>query len=622
MLIQVKINSTDVSSAVVNMQYERTYGDLTNEITLDFAYTLNLLVTPTPGMTLEVWRGWAVATEEKIFWGYIEKTEAASGKIVITGVDKSWDLVRKSVNHTYDSIAEAGSFAGKISSIFNDLVVTYAGLSTTYTGGASDTIQDTGTEFVMQKFKCSHVDIMERCQALAQIMNWQFYYRADTDKVYFEPKGNLVNSTILTVGGNVISVPSWKYDITQMCNDLYVVGSTQEVETTKGQVTADSSPPTTTTGKIGTTSGFATTSISLDFTPISVKVYGDASAPPTTLKTGGVQGSTSTYDYYVDQPQMIIYPHTTFANNAYYQVQYTYSRPATVHISNAASIAAYGTFSQTQTFTDIITIQDAESRGINYLNQYSQPFIYSTLKVKNVSTSGLAVGQNIQVVDNVSIPNVNEIVLINKIRIRWPSDFDEIDVGEKYWQMADWQAQILNKIKREQEYELASQEIVNEVLQISNSGMTSRNRYLEILVGPAGSEVRTYLAQENNDYQEMLVDTDFKDAANTTATWGTGLAYPNAKLTFAAGSSHVATSSSIDFGNGTITIATVHYFESGATLEMSADGGLHWETAGQDTPLVFAYPGTDLRWRITVGAAGKIIYAIPDHPAVRVWAYH
>ena len=209
------------------------------------------------------------------------------------------------------------------------------------------TIQSSGTTYVLDKFICNHADIFERCKALAVALDWQFYYRPDTDKVYFEPKGYTTNPNTLTVGSNVIKVPKWTYDNTEMANDLTVVGAYQLVETTES-------------GQIGVTAGYTTASVQLDHLPESVKVYADAGDPPTTLLTGGVIGSTASYDYSVDKNKMQLLPYTAFVTNDYVEVRYSFKRPTPIHCFSQISIDTYGQFKKTITFEDIRTVADAE----------------------------------------------------------------------------------------------------------------------------------------------------------------------------------------------------------------------------------------------------------------------
>jgi hypothetical protein len=537
-LWQVKINSVDVTADMINCEYEETYGDLLPEINMEFVKRINTTLGSevTPGMTLEIWRGWVTATDEKKFSGYVELVENDSGKVIITGLNKIWDLVRKEVNTVYNSSVHAS--AGKISAIFLDLVTTYGGLNADAT-----TVQDSGTVYVLEKFVCNHTDIFERCKALAEVLDWQFYYRADTDMVYFEPKGFTTNGNILTVGVDIIKLPSWKNDITEMVNDVTIVGAYQEIETTKS-------------GRIGTTSGFTTASVTIDYEPISVKLYADSSNPPTTLKTGGVVGSTASYYYSVDKPQKIIYPApaTTFTTNDYVEVRYSFAAPIPINVYNQTSKDAYGEFKKTITYNDIRGIADAENRGTNYLIKYSTPFIYSTLKVKNASSYNLAVGQSIRIIDTKNTPNVDKILVINKLRLRYPTDYDEIDVGDRYWRLSEFQANVMEKFKRIEEDEFANQEIITNIITVDNvpnNYLTLDNRYAEALTqtmtapnvfilgnvdfarlgtdklgdAGAGAETLYWRAQKDNIYTENFTDALFKDTTDsgTNPLWTTNM---------------------------------------------------------------------------------------------------
>lgn len=537
MLTQVEINGTDVTSHIVNYELERTYGYAISQITISTLKTIDTLLALETGQTIVVYRGWTVATEEKIFDGYIESFVPEGGKITINGKDKLWDLVRKEVTHTYDKDIDAS--AGKISEMFKDLVETY--------GGLTAEVQDSGTITVLDKFVCNHTDIFERCQALNKIMDWQFYYKPDTGKVYFEPQGYVSNSTVLTVGDNIYQVPKWTYDNTEMANDIIVVGAYQEIETTES-------------GRIGTTAGYTTDYYKLDFKPISVRVYMDASSPPTTLKVGGIPTSTETYDYYVNVNESAsntdpdwrykIMPAvgTSFNSNDYAETRYSHAVSIPIHMYTQASIDKYGNFSKTVTYTDIRTISDAEMKGNNYLIKYSTPFIYASLKVKNDSTYGLNVGQLIKVVDQISTPTVNSYLLITKYTIRYPSDYDEVLAGDKTWRLATWQASVEERLKRIAEEQLTSTDIVLELVSFDNTSLfpittSPRYRWITRKDGTVGTDnfilgtsllgtgklgdfgevtaTNHFIQQYQNIYTETFYDTDFEDADNTTGTWDT-----------------------------------------------------------------------------------------------------
>ena len=112
---------------------------------------------------------------------------------------------------------------------------------------------------------------------------------------------------------------------------------------------------------------------------------------------------------------------------------------------------------------------DAELRGRKYLEKYSTPFVYTTLQIKSNTDLGLSVGQTIRVIDNKSSKIADTNLVINRLRMRYPADYDEVDIGDKLWRLAEWQSNIEEKFKRLQEEELQNQDIVVELVDIDNT---------------------------------------------------------------------------------------------------------------------------------------------------------
>lgn len=612
---KVTVGGVDISSYTLSYASERTWGDAVAQAEIKVKKTINAILTLATGQTVLIQRGWTLPTDETIFQGAVESYNPEGGTIKLICKDKAWDLVKRDVNTIYKS---SDAFAGKISAIFLDLVTTYGGLTADGT-----TVQDSGTTTILDKFVCTHTDVMDRCKKLAEILDWQFYYRPDTDKVYFEPKGFTTNSTVLTVGGNVQNVPTWNYDNTEMCNDLYVIGAYQEIETTES-------------GQIGVTSGYTTTSVQLSFTPLSVKIYNDNSNPPTTLKVGGMPDSTSSYDYYVDKEkkQILPAPSTTFANNSYMEIRYSHAVPIPVHLYNQASIDSYKISTKTITLTDLRSVADAETRGNNYLSVYAQPFVYSTLNLKSASTNNVKVGDIVQVVDSISTPNVNENMVINRHTIRYPADYEECYVGAQYWRLAAWQASVEERLKRLQEDQLANQDVIVEVLTVDNatySPIQALPRYRKILqksvsgnvfifghptygiigtsiIGDLAAEATGFVQQYQNSYTETFADIDFDNTGATTATgWGTGT------LSFTNG--QIGQSLSVDYNNSTITSVKLTASSSTNLLFYVCANGSTWELTTSGATHAFAVTGSDLRWKATASGNASLT-------SLKLEAYH
>lgn len=607
-LTRVDIDGTDITSSyLVSYKITRTFGDEVGFGEIRITKKIDDVLSLSENMQVEIWRGFTTATDEKVFDGFISAIRSEGGLLTIVIKDKLWQLVRREVTQFYDENISAS--AGKISEIFKDLVETYGGLTADGTS-----VQDSGTVNTLPQFICNHANVFERCKALADAIDWQFYYRADTDKVYFEPKGFTDSKTVLTVGDNVIRVPKWTRDEERLVNSITVVGASQEVETTE-------------TGQIGTTTGYTTSEVALNFEPLSVKVFSDASNPPTTLQTGSIPESTATYFYYVDRKNKKIIPAvgTSFTSSHYLQTQYSYRRPIPVRVRNQASIDNYGITENTITFNDLTTIEEAELRGRTHIDKYGTPFLSSVLAVNPVSTNDYAAGSRVQVVDDVNTPTVNALLLVNRIELRYPADFDELYVGDKEWRLAEWQNMVEERLKRLFEEQLENQDILVEVVDADNTvnlpsfvpryrkvltqSFTAPDVFLlsnpthgilgtsELGDAGAGPQNNHAVMQYQNIYTENFTDNDFEDTANSTATWSGG------SLSFTSG--QIGQSLSIDYNNGTITQArlTATISSGTFTLELSADGGSNWETVSNGLLHTFTNTGTDLRWRITENAA-------------------
>jgi hypothetical protein len=515
--------------------------------------------TPTPAWTTGTWTDLVMnfniigtpttINYTQVFSGYIQSYEPEGGKVKVIAQDELWMAIRAEANLVYDS--EIDAFGGNISAIFHDLITDKAGLSATLnpstTPDPAYSIQNIGTTNILKKFICNHADVFERCKALADAIGWQFYYRSDTDLVYFEPKGFTANSNSLEVGGNIIKVPKWTYDATELVNDLTVIGANQEVGARKSGTIANTtdyptpSVPMTKTG------------ILLDYVPNAVTVYKNGSSTPS---IGGVEDSSSYYDYSVDKTQKVLKPFTgsEFSAGDTYVIEYTLFAPTPVHLTNPISIATYSPppqapFMKTITYNDIQTVNDARVRGQKYLDQYSTPFIYTTLMVNVTQDLGLDAGQIVQVLDNVSQPAVNKNLIITRKRYRYPADYDELDVGDRIWRLAEWQTNVDINIKRLLERDTQNADYVIELIDIDNSVNTPielKQRYLKVdkktimadsfivssknygilgtskLGGGYNNQTQLRVLHPNNIYTETFIDADFKDATQTTATWSGG----------------------------------------------------------------------------------------------------
>jgi hypothetical protein len=608
---------------LLNWEYERTSTNKISELKLTVLKSISDSVTLTVGKTVQIWKGFSTSTDTKVFDGYISEFEPDGGVIKITAMDKMWDLIRKNVNKVYES---SGPQAGQISAIAEDLIETYGGLT------AEIVATGTGATEIVDEFRCVHTDIFERLKVLAEAVRYQIWYDAVNDTVHFEPEGYNDSGITLTVGTEIMGVPKWSNDTSRMINDLRIDGAVSLTQIRK--------PIGTGYGTIGTTADFETTGIILDKTPESVELILDSSTPPITVKTGGTKDASSGHYYYVDKENKKVIPATgtTFPiENAI--VNYTWHAPSPIHQINQESIDTYGKFEKQMTFSDIITISDAEVRTREILSKFSQPFLVGELLVKSDSSIDVNIGDTVTVVDNISRPSINTQLVITKQVVKYPGTYQELVVGDESIRLSDWQYNVENRLKRiEESLSLSSQDLILELVDIQKT-LTVVPRYRQIqqaniagetmiwgsstfgiwgtakwggtantsfvlsnsgagILGTSklGSQTSTptnyWIAQYQDTYTEEFVDDDF-ESSNTTASWS-----DTGSVSFTAG--QIAESSSVDYNNGNITVATLTSTETSGTFlyEMTADG-TNWETVTSGTAHIFVNTGTDLRWRAT-----------------------
>lgn len=450
----VYIGGIEVTDYLRKAKKIETYGDSITICEMEFAKNISSVVTLSNALTCVIYLSSPGETPLRIFDGFLDLFQPEGAIVKVTAKDQLALLVNKQVMHYYDSsvVGDPAYPDGKISDIFIDLVMTYGGLS----AGPGTTVTDSGLTTIITKFPCRNADIFERCRKLAETLNWVFYYKSSNGYVYFEPKNNTISGTTLTVGTNIIELPKWEYDRSEMINDLRLEGAQQLVQA--NQVFNGDASETS----------FVLTSIPEDIAVF----YGDTKNYNTTakiaaeVKVGDILDSTSVHDYEIDKKNKTIV-FTSFVpsnNTGNILVEMSYVAPIPIHMANDASKQIYGTYAKTITLTDVVSFQDAWNRANNILAKYSVPFKSAKLKVLWNNHLFLTVGQSIRVVDSINTPNVDQYFTIYKITDYYPEAYIEIEVGDKQYTIEEYQANIVERVKRLEEGLIGSTNDFSEIV--------------------------------------------------------------------------------------------------------------------------------------------------------------
>lgn len=537
---------------VIRWEYTKD-GEAISEAEILVTKDINDLLDLSNGLTVEIFGGTTTSTDRRFFFGKIDAIKPEGTGFLIMCSNEMIDLVRKNVNKVYDSSIDPS--AGEVSEIAKDLIETF--------GGLTASVQSSGVldgERV-DEFKCINTDIYERIFALKKALNWDLFYDDSTKIVHFQPKGFTDSGKTLTVKQEILGLPEWDIETSNMINDLRVDGATIETNITES-------------GQIGVTSGYETGSILLTKTPNSTELLIDSSNPPTTQREGGSKDATATGFYYIDRENKKLIPAsgTTFSANDFSIINYIWSSPAPIHMRNQESIDEFGLFQKTVELNDITSVADAESRATSILSRRSIPFITGKIKVKLTDVPNR--GEMVKIVDNIT-PTVKGQELsgqytVNSIKYMFPSAFEEIEVGDSQWRLSDWQQTTEERLKRLEEQFVRNQDIILELIQITNDSNTGLKvpvpRYRKVLskniagdsliwgspdfgiwgsfkwgntatfgfilghsvagvlgtskLGSNASEdIEIRVLQYLDTYTEEFIDTDFKDTSETTATW-------------------------------------------------------------------------------------------------------
>jgi len=435
----IEVDSIDITDYVGAFIVTEKFSEYFKTAVITCKKTLSNLITYDDktiiGKSVIIKRGVSSANEDILFRGYVASAKFEGAKATLSCEDKLSRTKKQIINESFDWNVdpEAG--------VISELVKTIISENTNLTYSASS-IQDSGSFFIREKFICRHRTVWSALQELAYSIDWSIYYNPNDDLVYFEPKGYRSGTTILSTSTNIVKLPKWNIDSSNLFNQITVIGSPQEVIKKAGPYQLD-----------GSQAGWGTLYLTLNDKPIAVKLLCDTDAVPTTEKVLGVEGTSTTYDYSVNKEQYKIDFNTaTFApTDAHYAiVEYTYNLPVNVTRKNQTSIDLYsdGTAKAvTQNREDIKTNEDAASWASKQLAVYSEPFYSTTLQVRGVND--LMIGWNYTIQDN--IQGIEEDLMIKTIVYTYPYRYDEIEVSNKEYRELNLATEPSERIRRLEE---------------------------------------------------------------------------------------------------------------------------------------------------------------------------
>jgi hypothetical protein len=605
MLTKVTIAGIDVTNYIYNWTVTESFDQGISTGTIELSLNVSaILSTITTGNSVLIQRGQVTSTDENVFRGQVTQATKQIDRWQLVIRDALIDAIKKNITKSWDINIDVEG--GVASEIFKTIVNNYVGLIADNTSVVS-----TGTLVTQKltKFIAKEEDAYSKMKELADIYGYYILYNPTTNKVEFKPKGYTTYGT-MTVGAEVINVPKWLQNMEQLRNKITVHGGAVQDKITQ------------TFNGTG-----AITTFSLSRTPDDTQVFVGG-----VLKTRGVTGSSSTYDYTVDSIlktlNFVIAP-PAGTNNV--SITYGAMIPIPVVVKNLTSIATYGgpnlvPHEYTIQLQQVVTLLDAERYGNEMLSRYSTPFNQTSIMLSNdqLALGVPKVGQFIEVIDPFQAKDL--VLQINEINKKYPHTNDEFIVGDQRWRTMQFNVTTEDKIRQLLEQLNQNQDLLLSVFDMTRD-INYESRYMlmiktalnstvliwgspvqgfwginlwynpatgfivgSLLQGILGTNIlgalntTDYLwrvIQGSNIYKEFFYDNDFKGTG--TATWNT----VTKQLTFTSGQT---------MKTGIIALGTVYsYFTvtlaslTGSILtEISYDAGTTWQTVTLGTRTAFA----------------------------------
>jgi hypothetical protein len=513
-LVKITINGVDVSSYLYRGKYSKTASQPIKNGMFIFSKNINTVLTIDDsiiGKSITVQRGVSVSTERYILRGEVVSYVSKGSTYEFSVSDKLYAAQRLEYNYTYD--INTDSQLGVGSEIVKNLI-TQAGLSYTTSSVIST---GTTTNLLLRKYQAKN-KIIDSLKDLAKTYKYQIFYKDSDDLVYFIPVGYTATSTVLTTGVDITERIPWKTTGEDIANNITLIGGEQldwAAESFAG--------PNTT------------------FTLVAKPVDTD-------VTVGGVKkqrgvNSSDPKDFYVDsEKKQLIF--TTSSTGIV--VNYSYNVPVKVNSTDYASVTKFLQRDQTVIDSRLTNTDDATLKINNLLEDSSDSL--TTAPINVVGNNDLEVGQQVQIVD--SVQGITKDVVVQNIDYTFPYKADMVTVGAIPVTPIDTQISVIDAINKLQA-QLSSDTDIN-IQIINTSSDLAVLGYSKLETAPmdanalywdsdtqgewsndAGSNgynwgtdtAETYTVDSliplNNSYLEDFYSSEFKDAGNTTATWGT-----------------------------------------------------------------------------------------------------
>jgi len=434
----IALNNPETISSLLHFSYPKNFGEAISSITIKFYKDANtgddsILFF---GKEIDVWHSDTIgdvnsiialpSNTYRLFRGYVTSKRVYGNTITITASDLFIKAQRTVGTDSTDiNVKSATNIVG--SGGLLDKLCIAAGLTSSFGVG-------TPTPTQVVSFVSLDSIIFERIQYLLNLIGWYGLYDPTTaNTIKFQPKtAGDPTLTYSDTDGNIIGIPNWNIDGSEVCNTIKLIGGTDEKTVTETHTITGGHIYSLQAGHIF---------------PQAVVLSAQIGTAPKTSWTD---------DEFLVTHEAIIFTKqtepTTVGNNLYINFRY-HTAAGNAANTNSISVSSYGSIEKVVQKRDTLSTTDLTSFAANIISDafWGQPLEEVTLIANDIVTAPI-LGAKVNVTDptnNKAITYTADGTIIYSIEYQWPNFGTRIFISSRPLKNPMQQTSIQDEVQKQ-----------------------------------------------------------------------------------------------------------------------------------------------------------------------------
>lgn len=352
-------------------------------------------------------------------------------KIIVDGVSRFVGSVTgMDDNRSSSIIVTVSSFSSQaIEPIVNEYIMEMSSegliyyLVANYLPEFEFVVPDTPTGYTFKKLTFIDKKLIDIFKLVCDTIGYTIRFDEDK-KVYFEKRADNINLKTLTVGNEILTIPSWKLNTDNICNSLVLEAGTDYF----GEIETFIADPGATTFK-------------LKYIPTNTTILVNG-----VLYRPEIPGSTSG-DYIINTGSRDVIFNVAMTGGENIVIDYNYAVPIKLRDKTQTSIDEFGLKEEKINKPYINSFKDARRYFREYLDSKSYPIPTAEGLILRYWYPEVTPNSRVRIIDTLNKRPIDRIFNITSIELDYPIAQAKINVGIDEDTFYDKQAIIMEKIK-------------------------------------------------------------------------------------------------------------------------------------------------------------------------------